>query len=253
MGRYVGIVALLCALVGWAGPAGATAKPPKNAILFSDSLGWESFYPAQATLGTKWNLVNRSVLGGAPCDWLPTLQASLDQYKPAVVTMATAGNTRGPESCETAAAGSAQFFTDYQEDLATFVQTVSASGAQLVFIEDPPFLDATRNAARPQINADMVALANEYPRVTIVTGVAKSLAGPKGAYTAYKKCLKSETAAMGCSDGMIAIRTVTGGGVGLHFCPDGLIGAHCDEYSSGELRFGRAIARSSKNPRPVIP
>ena len=68
---------------------------------------------------------------------------------------------------------------------------------------------------------------------------------------AAKACFASESAAMGCSNGQIAIRTVTGIQTGIHFCPDGLQNGYpysCDMYSSGEYRFGRAIAQMLVTP-----
>lgn len=50
---------------------------------------------------------------------------------------------------------------------------------------------------------------------------------------------------------------VTGTQTGIHLCPDGLQAGYpyaCDMYSSGELRYGKALANAMSNPpRPVVP
>lgn len=256
MKQIVGAVAVvLVVLVGLAAPASAAA--PKPVVLYGDSLAWESSAPLTAALGAHYSLTNASVPTTAPCDWLPRLASDLATYHPAVVTLATAGNTQGPGSCEQNPIGSPAYFADYTNDLTTFVQQVTASGAQFVFVEDPPFLNAARDAAVIQINELEISLANEYHGVSVYTKIRKAMSTRSGGYEAYAKCLKTETADMGCSGGQIAIRTVSGdpNQIGLHLCPGGITWTDppCATYSSGEVRFGKAIASATKHPKPVLP
>ena len=119
--------------------------------------------------------------------------------------------------------GSDAYFAQYRSDLNSIFSDVTATGAKMVFVEDPPFLDPTRDAAVAQIITIATQLAGNYHGVSIVTS-ARSGLSKSGKYAAYKSCLKTETAAMGCSAGKIAIRTVSGdpNQIGLHLCPGGI-------------------------------
>jgi hypothetical protein len=133
---------------------------------------------------------------------------------------------------------------------------VSATGAKMVFVDDPPFAWAPRDAAVGQIIEIATELAGEYHGVSIVK-TARNALSKSGKYTAYKPCLTIETAAMGCSNGLIAVRTTSGIQTGLHLCPPGLPATfpwYCPVYSSGEYRFGRAIAAAAAHPpKPIAP
>lgn len=239
-------------VAGWA-PA-AHAATPKMALIYGDSLVWES--TPDINLGAGWTRAMHAIFGRAPCDWLNALPADLSTYHPNVVTIATAGNTQGNGSCETAAAGSAQYFADYQTDLEALVSQITATGAQLVFVEDPPFADPTRNSDVAQIDAMEVALSQKYAHVTVSSTIRKQMSTRAGAYEDHARCLSVETAAEGCVAGRIPIRTLPGFvGAGLHLCPDGVgpVLPACDQYSSGEVRFGKAIAAATKHPHPVLP
>jgi hypothetical protein len=249
------VVGLLLAAIlgaGFAAPAGAATT--KTALIYGDSLVWES--TPDINLGTGWTRAMHAIFGRAPCDWLNALPADLATYHPTVVTIATAGNTQGDGSCETATAGSPEYFADYQTGLEALVSQITATSAQLVFVEDPPFADPTRNSDVVQINAMEVALSQKYAHVTVAKGIRKQMSTTAGAYKDHAKCLLVETAAEGCVAGLIPIRTLPGFvGAGLHLCPDGAGPAlpACDEYSSGEVRFGKAIVTATKFPHPVLP
>lgn len=258
MGRVLGLWAcVVMAVAGTCAPAGAT-KPPKVALLYGDSLVWESTAPTLAAFGPKWSVVNTSYPGTAPCDWLKRVNADLVTYHPAVVTLATAGNSSSgcmedPSTGVDWPYGSNGFFARYRSDLDAIFSAVSASGAQMVFIDDPPFQPAITDQDEVQIISIATQLAGRYHGVTISHSARVALS-KNGAYTAYKHCKSSETAAMGCSNGKIVIRTITGAFAGIHFCPDGFTyPTGCTEYSSGELRFGKAIAAAAKHPSPVVP
>jgi hypothetical protein len=208
---------------------------------------------ARADFGRSYAVVDRSVPGTAPCDWVPELSSDLASYQPSVVVVATAGYTGAPSQCETAAQDSSQMLADYQRDLATFAQDVTATSAQLVFVEDPPFLDPGRYASGVQIDADEVSLAYASPHVSVYTSARKAMSTATNDYVAYAKCSK-ETVAQGCdpSTHLVAIRTVTGPDVGVNLCPDGVIApSGCDEYSSGEVRFGKYLETAAERPNAL--
>lgn len=258
MGRLwalVVVVVVCCAAV----PAGATT-PPKVALIYGDSLVWES--QSVILSATHSRHVNATYLGGpgqAPCDWLATLDADLAAFKPAVVALSTAGNSMF--ACMTDAngvpwvMGSDGFYARYRADLDSFFAKVTASGARMVFVADPPMADPVRNAAVSGVIAIAAQLAGQYHGVSIATKVRTALS-VKGLYVAQMKCARNETAAMGCANGLIAVRTITGAAdqIGLHLCPEALsFPAPCVSYSSGEKRFGTALATATTNPpAPVL-
>lgn len=242
-------------VVGCAIPAGAST--PKTALIYGDSLVWESRWKTLQTINASsgWTDVDRSVVGTAPCDWLAELPSDLATYKPTTVTLATAGNT-GSTSCMTAPTGSPEYFAQYRSDLDSIFLQVTATDARMVFVEDPPFMDPTRDAAVAQIISIAVDLAGRYHGVSIVTS-ARSGLSKRGKYVAYKPCLSTETASMGCNAGQIAIRTESGdpNQIGLHLCPGGIPKplAPCQTYSSGEWRFGKVLGSVAKHPpAPVL-
>ena len=157
--------------------------------------------------------------------------------------------------------GSSGYDARYRADLDAIFSAVTSAGAKMVFVNDPPFqtvgvLHPERDAAVAQVIAIAADLAGDYHGVSIVTS-ARSQLSKSGKYIAYKSCLGVETAAMGCDDGQIAIRTVSGDPlqVGLHLCPDSLDFPNpCDMYSSGEFRFGKVMAGAAVHPpKPVLP
>ena len=139
--------------------------------------------------------------------------------------------------------GTAAYYNKYQSDLNTFFAESTAAGAKVVFIEGPPMLNATWNSAVSQIEQIAANLATKYTGVSISTGPRLAVSN-NGVYTSYLPCLSSETAADGCVNGQIAVRTITGIQTGVHFCPVGLTPRKCATYSSGEVRFGEAIAKT---------
>jgi hypothetical protein len=251
----VGIVASMLAV--WVGGmSGAVAStPPKIVAIYGDSLVWESTAQAQLHFGSRYQVVSRAVPNTAPCDWIPQLESDLATLHPAVVEVATAGATNGSGSCEQNEQNSPEMLADYEAALTTITQHVTATSAQLVFVEDPPFLDPARNATGIQIAADELALAYQYPNVSVYTAARKALSTTtNGGYETYAKCLRTETVANGCDPAtkLIAIRTTTGSLAGVNFCPDGNISSTgCDEYSSGEVRFGGYLTTAAQRPKPL--
>jgi hypothetical protein len=249
-----GVLLVVLALFGAFPSRAGAAKAPKVVVIYGDSLVWESMGQARTHFPAAYQVVDRSVPGTAVCDWLPQLRTDLATLHPAVVVLATAGNTQGSRSCEQNPQNSPQMLADYQSALTGFTSAVAATSAHLVFVEDPPFLDPARNASVVQIDAYEVQLSTQYHHVTVYTAARKAFSTKTGGYEATAKCLRGETAAEGCTSGTIAIRTITGPAAGLHLCPDGNITVNgCDEYSSGEVRFGKDLAAAAMHiPKPIL-
>jgi hypothetical protein len=234
-------------------PAHAAALPPGTALVYGDSLTMESRYEiAGLALKKKgWNFVNRSYGGTGPCDWIQWLPADLAQWHPSVVAISTAGNAGQTACMNGTVIGSPDYLDKYRQHLDTFFAMVTATGARVVFFSAPPFADPARDAAARALNKIALELAYKYRGVSVSGTIRSAFGGNK--YTPYKKCLGTETAAQGCVNGLIPIRTVPPAlDAGLHLCPTGLLGtaviATCPEYSSGEVRWGRIIVNGVVSP-----
>ena len=263
MRRFIRVVIMFLSLTGAVvlsfPTAGGAAITPRTALMYGDSLTYESrsHITAQLQLKTGWQAHVHSFGGTALCDWLPWIADDLAAYHPSVVGLETAGNP-GSRPCSAEVPGSAAYYADYRVALNTFFSQVTASGAKVVYFTPPPFTDPVRTQITKQITAMATELAFQYHGVSIATSMRNALAGSGGAYTETKPCLLTETAAMGCTAGRIAIRTVAGlVDAGLHLCPTGIGSAPlgvCPVYSSGEFRFGRAVANSlAVPPKPKLP
>jgi hypothetical protein len=205
--------------------------------------------------------IYRRFPGLAVCDWLPKLKSDLNTYHPAVVLMAFAGDSA--TQCmmdrhgKPLVPGSSAYLARYRADINAFFEKVTATGAEVVFVEYPPLRDPGSNAALTEIIAIAKTLAGHYQGVSIATTVRSQLS-QSGRYIGYAPCLHTESVQMGCTHGHIAIRTnVSGPGSGIHLCPvvpPNVFPWRCPIYSSGEYRFGTAIAATAMDPpRPIVP
>lgn len=256
--RKVLVVLALGALGLFSLPTNAGAVTPKTALMFGDSLTSESRFVITTRLtARRWTGTVHSFASTAPCDWNGWLAADLARYQPAMIGILTAGNSQG-SGCMTAPLGSDAYYAQYAADLEQFVATAVASGARVVYFNSPPFLDPARNAAVIRINAIAKSLAGRYHGVSIANGVRAAVGGSGGKYVQTKPCLTTEKALPGCVGGSISVRTEPGYvDYGLHLCPTGLpAGSNsiCSTYSSGEFRFGRAVANQLVTPpKPLLP
>lgn len=245
-------------------PKVSATTTPKTALIYGDSLTWESQWQIRTYFATKtgWTNVIHGFPGTAVCDWIPTLSQDLATYHPSIVGIETAGNYTRPCMLDAngnqLAWGSDAFYAKYKADLDTFFATVTATGAKLVFMTAPPMLDPSWNTSIIGLQKVATQLAAAYPGVSVSAGPRNAVSAT-GVYQAYKPCLTTETAAMGCdvSTGQIPIRTISGIQTGVHLCPTGLTDTFpfaCATYSSGEYRFGRAEASTVVTPpAPIRP
>ena len=247
---FVGLLAATILLAATATAGAATAVPKGTVLMYGDSLTWEARNTIADQLQAKhWTPVVHSHTGTAPCDWLAWLPSDLATYHPTTVGILTAGNTGWvTTTCMFETAYSAAYYAKYQADLATFVATAKAAGAKVVFFAAPPVLDPGRDAAIKNLNAYGKSLAAQTG-TSYSTGVRTAFA-TYDRYVQTKPCLATEAGLADCVSGQISIRTLPGYlDYGLHLCPVG-IGPDgiCSIYSSGAVRFGKAIATSLANP-----
>ena len=247
-------------VVGFSVPSSAVVST--TALVYGDSLTFESrsHVVNEVTAHAGWAVAVHAYPNTAPCDWIPWLAGDLAVYQPSIFAIETVGNYARPCMVDPQGValvpGSTSYYTKLQDDLATIMQIVHAAGAQIVFVNGPPMLDAAWNARVKKINAVGRSLARQLHGVG-VSGKPRSAVSTGGQYATYKTCLSNETSAMGCVNGQIAIRTLTGIQTGIHFCPDGLGPNYpfaCDMYSSGEYRWGKAIGQVLiAPPAPFLP
>jgi hypothetical protein len=253
-------VALGAAATSMTAPA-ADAVQPRTALVLGDSIIFESRFAIADQLALKggWTLASHSYPSTAPCDWIAWLAQDLERYQPSIVVIETVGNFSRPCMAVNGVAparGSAELRARIAADLETLVAMATATGAKVLIVRGPPMLDATWNSDVTAIGAISVEIARRYPGVS-VTGAPRSAVSASGRYVATKPCLATETPAMGCdpATGRIAVRTVTGPQKGVHLCPIGLADGFpyaCTVYSSGEARFGKAVANAIvKPPAPL--
>jgi hypothetical protein len=263
--RRLGLIAIAVLVTVQPGCAGA-APVGKHALIYGDSLTWESrvHIAARFTKKTGWVAAVHSWPSTQPCVWNDWLDADLEQHQPSIVTIATSANRYSATApCAVDAngqplqPGTQAFYDHYAAELDEFFARVTATGARVLYLVAPPMLDPQRNADILKIATIAKGLAAKYHGVSIATGARNALAR-NGKYTPTKPCLATETAAMGCVDGRITIRTVVGPQTGVHLCPDGLGTEYpyacATSYASGEYRWARAMVNLTVTPpAPVVP
>ncbi|HUY22316.1 MAG TPA: hypothetical protein VMV22_08230 [Acidimicrobiales bacterium] len=238
--------------------AAATNRLHKTqAVIYGDSLTWESTkYIARGFLGnTTYRPHVHAYPGSAPCDWVEWLPADIAKYHPTVISLTTVGNNTTActmSNGQQLDAGSQALQDNYRTALTGFFSTAIASGARVIFNQGPPVESPVGNAWVNEINLIAAQLAPNYGGKVTISSAARLSVSNNGVFTTTLPCLAGENKKDGCSAGVIDVRTVSGDGVGVHLCRNGFVGGTfrkpCDVYSSGEVRFGAALAQAIRNP-----
>jgi hypothetical protein len=259
-------VAMVGALVS--SPSGAATPPPGVALVYGNTLTWESQKAIAAFAGSRpgWSIQHRSFPNTGPCTWGAWLPADLATYHPTLIAIAPMTNppdasnpTCGVDGAGAPLAlGSAAYFDGFATALRTMFSTAADAGVRVLYFASPPVRDVNRNAVLLRQNEIAQATAASYPGISYSSAARSSLA-TNNRYVDYKKCLSGETAAQGCgTDGLIAIRTLSAPvQAGNHLCAAGLPDTFpwfCAAYSSGEVRFAKALVDTIVNPpAPILP
>ncbi len=230
-----------------------TARSPRHRALFlGDGLGVEAADPLMLDVGAHpgWGIRVRARGLLAPCDWLRGFSRQLRETRPAVVGLLSAGDSAATK-CMTSSTGgvplgSPEYYRRYRDALAGIFDEAVRAGARVVYFEPPPFSDPAREDAARRVAAIVRSLAPQYPGVTVSTAVRDALS-EHGGYTETLPCSAAEVQAHRCGpSGRITVRTRPGLlDSGLHLCPDGLVPNApiiCPVYSSGAVRYARAVA-----------
>jgi hypothetical protein len=137
--------------------------------------------------------------------------------------------------------GSRAYYEKYGTYFHTFFAEATAVGAKVVFVETPP----ERTAAADNVQRNLAAIARTeartFPGVEVNDSPRLALGG--STWSPRMPCLPSEGDNVGCNGGSIVVRSPDG----AYFCPvqpasAAAVTNGCPTYSSGAVRYGRAIA-----------
>lgn len=213
----------------------STTSP--TAVAYGDSVAHESIGAISAAVGGRVNVVYHMAGGTGICDWFTQMQRDAATH-PALAVLEFGGDF--PRACDHTATRSDEF----RDDAIIAARAFQAAGTQVVLINGPQGSPSgmAPNYGDSSIDAAYQQAAASVSGTTVDTAPAAAVA-PGHRFTQFLPCLAGETAAMGCIPaygGVIKVRAVDG----VHLCPSGYPGDYgtCPTYSSGEVRYGRAVA-----------
>jgi hypothetical protein len=216
----------------------AAAPTAVSVALVGDSLAWEAqSYLADMVTQSKGTFDAATFGGWAPCDVLNSIEA-LVKAKPKVLVLSFSGNaiTSCMKDGERYLDGD-ELVERYRRDIITLRQQFPAS--RVVLALQPPMADPGSEVER--LNALYTALAPTMD-LTTTADAGGLLRAADGGWSHSLPCLPVDSAARGCKDGSIVVRSPDKG----HFCPvapapvNGVIEG-CPQWSSGAFRFAYKI------------
>ena len=218
---------------------GVGTEAARTAVIYGDSLLLEAYDPVAPCFSRAagWEVTIRASGGTAVCDMLPQLEVDLSTIRPTVVAIETVGNSWLTCMVDPATGGpywGDAYYDKFAADLEAFFAAAHEAHVPVVFFSPPP----VGAAPDPRIQnlIDIAAtLAQKYPGTTL-SDAARNAVSNAGVYAQELPCLATETVEMGCTDGMIRVRSPDE----VHFCPTRFT-FPCPEWSSGASRFGAAI------------
>lgn len=180
------------------------------------------------------------------------LDADLETTRPATVVLETMGDALTPCIENEGSYASASHLRATMRDVRRFVRTARDAGARVVLVAPLPIggQAAPDAPAVRALDAELRRLARSTAGVSVVDGPRDAVA-PDGRFVATLPCAPDEVARPDCRDGAIAVRDAY---FGIHLCPapyleDAAIRRGCPGYSSGAVRYGRALADVVAAPR----
>jgi lysophospholipase L1-like esterase len=246
-------------------PASGAATKKQTLILFGDSITSQAsqYLKSSAFIKSHYTMVADYYPGIAPCNWFANgkltedgyanLAALLDAEKPPVAYIETVGSNE--TSCMWNAGspipyGSAPFVSDYENALDQLVMQLVAANpdVQIVYFGSPPVESSVTNSTGLHLLSYMRWLQAFHLKNLIVNTTARvALGGPGDVFKTYLRCLKSETAKMGCvaKTHLIQVRKADG----VHFyckVPEPASPWTCRSYSSGAFRWSTAVINRLK-------
>jgi len=257
-GRVGRLVALggAVAIGGLLAPgAVAHAAGKRQILVFGDSIMKESAPTLKAASGATLTYTVKNMAGRAPCDYLKVAPKLFEKVAHGqrihydLFVIQTAGNSSS--KCMKAASGkgflkigSPEWEAKYRTDLDDLVDYVATFNTPVLVVSSPPMAgeqvvrDDVYTTVEPQLHADRPAV--------MFSDDARLAVSNSGQFTTQLPCLADETAADGCSQGMITVRAPDD----VHFCPTGfsnkIKGTGCSVYDSGGIRYGVGIDEAAQ-------
>jgi hypothetical protein len=253
-GRVCRLAVLGCAVAvaGMLAPGSAAHAAAKRQILvFGDSIMKESAPTLKAASGATLTYTVKNMAGRSPCDYLKVAPKLFEKTAHGqrvhydLFVIQTAGNSsskcmKTPGGKGYLTIGSPQWEARYRTDLDALVDYVATFNTPVLVVSAPPMggaqvvRDDVYNTVEPQLQADR-------PAVHFSDDARRAVSDDGGQFITELPCLPDETAADGCSQGMITVRAPDD----VHFCPSGfsnkIKGTGCAIYDSGGIRYGVGI------------
>jgi hypothetical protein len=242
-------------------PAGAATGP--EVLVYGDSLVAQAHDYINFQLHLDgYDPITQDFPGTALCDYMQTIIDNAAVARPAMVVIEFSGNNFTP--CTAGITTPAEIAAKYQADANYVVSRLSSMGIPVVFVSSPPRIVPTRSpppSFSPPTEVGQIptgwapvsaTLDSTYQSVVqswraqgadvgfVDAGAAVATAARGWTYAL--PCLSFEGAAMGCANGLIAVRAADY----THFCPGTLGGPngwapHCSTWESGAWRYAAAI------------
>jgi hypothetical protein len=203
--------------------------------VFGDSVTWESEIFIAYALQNRAQVNFYVYPGTSLCMWFDQMKQAA-AAKPSMVLM-TFASWPG-RSCD----HTSDPYREITDDAGTAATIFK--GIPIVFAADP-IASTSTPALQQKLNQAYQAAVRTHKNARFNNPGATVT--DKGAFTTYLPCLPDETASYGCINsygGVIKVRAPDG----VHLCP--VIPptpGHCPMYSSGERRFGTALAAPAVN------
>jgi len=234
----------------------AHAVTKRQILVFGDSIMKESQPTLKSKSSATLTYTVKNMAGRSPCDYLKVAPKLFEKTAHGqrvhydLFVIQTAGNSSSkcmkvPGGKGYLKIGSPEWEARYRADLNSLVDYVATFHTPVLVISSPPMggvqvvRDDVYNTVEPQLHADR-------PAVQFSDDARHAVSDTNGDFTTKLPCLPGETAADGCSQGMITVRAPDD----VHFCPSGfsnkIKGTGCAVYDSGGIRYGEAIDEAAE-------
>ena len=222
-----------------------TTKPARESrvVVWGDSLTLQAA-DALKVQGRAhgFALTVHAFFGLAPCDVAPQIFPTLERNPPDAIVLAFTGNNFSPCMAQNGKPMTGgPYFATYRRDIEHLVAVASAHHVRVLVVGAPAFPAKENHPDRVELNAIYKQISATRPGVSYAS--TAPAVSPLG-FADRVACIAGETAALGCSDGFITVRT----GNGIHFddphavaCPSASRSSDQCRYTAGGHRFAIAI------------
>ena len=189
-----------------------------------------------------FDLTVYAFFGLAACDVAPQIFPTLERNPPDALVLAFTGNNFSPCMAQNGKPMTgAAYFATYRRDIEHLVDAASAYHIPVLLVGAPTFPAKENHPDRVELNHVYMQIAAARSGVSYAS--TAPAVSPLG-FAARVACIAGETAAHGCSNGLITVRT----GNGIHFddplavaCPSARTSSDACRYTAGGHRYANAI------------